>query len=86
MLLTALLGSREAFEAEVSGYVLTVWLSPHVRRLREAVCELLRYVVPANMGMLVISVYNTHRQLGVMTHGAMRAHTHEQLKQEVDLV
>ena len=82
-LLTTLLGSREAFEIEIEGYRLTVWLSPHVRRFYQEVWELLRLIVPANLGVEVVSVYNTHGQLSVMTHGAMGGHTHRQLRSDI---
>ncbi|MCL2843599.1 MAG: YmfQ family protein [Oscillospiraceae bacterium] len=81
-LLTALLGSREDFEAEIEGYRLTVWIAPRVRGFYEAVWELLRLVVPANLGVEVVSIYNTHGQLSAMTHRAMRGHTHRQLREE----
>lgn len=85
-LMTTLLGSREEFEVEIVGYQLTVWLSPRVRRFQEAVWELLRLIVPANLGVEVISIYNTHGQLSAMTHSAMRGYTHWQLRNEEDLV
>jgi len=84
--LTALTGRREAYEAELNGLTLTVWLAPTWRWMREAVWDLMRWVVPANIEMRLISVYNTHRQLGAMTHRQMAAMTHKRLRSEVDLI
>jgi len=83
--LTALAGS-EGYAAERAELTLTVWLRPAWRSLRDAVWTLMRHIVPANIEMRLILVYNTHGDLRAFTHRKMGAYTHAQLRNEVKLV
>ena len=83
--LTALTGSEKAYRAELSGLRLEVSLGPAWRELWDVVWEMMLYVVPANIEMRVIRVYNTHGGLGAMTHGEMGAYTHRELRAEVEV-
>ena len=78
-------GSEEAYEARVSGFSMEVRLLPRWRGLEEAVWELIRWVVPANIEARVVPVFRSHGVLGAMTHRAMGAHTHWQLRNEVEI-
>jgi len=83
--LTALMGTEQAYEASLSGLTLTVWIMPNWRWMRGAVWDLMQWVVPANIEMRLLNVYNTHGQFRALTHGEMRAWTHRKLRSEVDL-
>ena len=85
MFLYALTGDREAFSAELHEFTLTVRLFPRWRGMEAAVWTLLRHMVPANIGIDFIPVFRTHRTLQGWTHGGLSKHTHQQLRNEVDL-
>ena len=82
--LTALTGTREAFRAELSGFALELRLMPNWRWMQNAVRDLMWRVLPANIGVQLISVYNTHGDLGRWRHGEMRAFTHEGLRSKIE--
>ena len=84
-LLTALTGSEAAYQAELDGFRLTVWLKPAWRWMRATMWDLARYMVPANIELRIISVYNTHAGLSAMTHKQLSTRTHTELRNEVDL-
>lgn len=48
----------------------------------EAVGEMLERIVPMNMLLTVELLYNQHQELRQLTHGAMRAYTHDGLREE----
>ena len=84
--LTALVGSEEGYTAQLSELTLTVRLMPAWRGLRDATWTLMRHIVPANIEMHLILMYNAHGGLRAMTHGEMEAFTHERLRSEVELI
>lgn len=84
--LTALLGTEEAFCAEILGFTLAVLLRPAWWEMRDLVWDLMRYVVPANMEMHLITAHNTHGRLRMRTHGNLRVFTQAELRNEVELI
>ena len=45
--------------------------------------SLLNRVVPQNLIVTLLQLYNTHAELGRFTHSQLAAHTHDQLRNEV---
>lgn len=45
--------------------------------------SLLNRVVPQNLIVTLLQLYNTHAELGRFTHAQLAAHTHDQLRNEV---
>ena len=45
--------------------------------------SLLNRVVPQNMVVTLLQLYNTHAELGRFTHAQLAAYTHNQLRNEV---
>ena len=81
--MTSLIGDERGFDASISELVLEVRLFPRWRGMEQAVWELMSWVVPANVETRVILIFNSHREIGAMTHRQMAAYSHEQLRNEV---
>jgi len=82
--LTALTGDRGAFMTRLSGFRLEIALKAAWWDLKEAVWELARQVVPANIEVRLMVWLNRHRDISGRTHGALSEWTHGQIRNEVE--
>lgn len=85
-LLTTLCGENN-FEINLThlNYSLVVKLGLAKRHMFDEVWKLLKKIVPANLILDVIIMYNTHKVVGKVTHGYLRKYKHEQIRREVNL-
>lgn len=63
-------------------YALTVKLALGNENNAEAVSQLLRKMLPANM-MYNVMLFNTHSILNMYTHAQLSAYTHKQVREEI---
>jgi len=82
--LRTLTGSEDAFRAELDGFVLKLDLKAPWRKMEDAVFQLVRQMIPANIALNLVLSGNTHRDLSQKTHRQLGVHTHYQLRNEVD--
>lgn len=69
-------------EINYGAYSLKAKLELTNKKNVEAIGEMLERIVPMNMLLTVELLYNQHQELRQLTHGAMRAYTHEGLREE----
>jgi len=81
--LTALIGDQNGFAATLTGFQLEITLKPRWRGFQDAVWELVRQIVPANIAVQMVLVYRRHRELFAMTHRELGKYTHRQIRNEV---
>lgn len=81
--LNALLGEDHyVIELHKEPYTLRVLIELTVKRQFDAVQDLLREVVPANLRLIVELRYNQHMTIGQLTHGALAAYRHIEIREE----
>jgi len=81
--LNALLGEgKYVVELHKEPYTLRVLIELVVKRQFDAAKEMLREVVPANLSLTIELRYNQHQTLRPLTHGAMRAYRHIDIREE----
>lgn len=71
-------------ECDVKNFILKVRIALTARNNYDAVCEMLKKVVPANMVIDVSLMYNQHKKFVSYTHEQLKAFTHYQLRNEVE--
>jgi hypothetical protein len=64
-------------------YTLDVQISLIAKRQFETVKEMLLEIVPCNISLRCLLMYNTHRTLSAFTHKTLSVYTHRQLIEEV---
>lgn len=70
-------------EVEEGTYQLVVKIGLAAKNNFSDVDSLLNRVVPENMVITLLQLYNTHDKLGRFTHAQLSAFTHDQLRNEV---
>jgi hypothetical protein len=60
-----------------------VQISLKAKRQFETVYKMLLEIVPCNIALRCLLVYNTHKTVGRYTHGELAAFKHKQLIEEV---
>lgn len=70
-------------EVEEGTYQLVVKIGLAAKNNFSDVDSLLNRVVPENMVITLLQLYNTHAELGRFTHAQLAAFTHDQLRNEV---
>lgn len=81
--LNALLGEgKYVVELHKEPYTIEVWIELIVKRQFDAAQEMLRETIPANLSITVKLRYNQHQTLRILTHGAMRAYRHIDIREE----
>lgn len=70
-------------EVEEGTYQLVVKIGLAAKNNFSDVDSLLNRVVPQNMVVNLLQLYNTHAQLSAFTHAQLSAFTHDQLRNEV---
>lgn len=68
---------------DVISYQLLVKIGLAAKNNFNDVESLLNRVVPQNMVVTLLQLYNTHAELGRFTHAQLAAYTHNQLRNEV---
>jgi len=63
-------------------YTLRVLIELTVKRQFDAAKEMLREVLPANLHLIVELRYNQHMTVGQLTHGALSAYRHIDIREE----
>ncbi|WP_028988020.1 putative phage tail protein [Thermicanus aegyptius] len=82
--LDALLGpGKYVIELHKEPYTLRVLIELTVKRQFDAAQGMLREVVPANLRLIVELRYNQHITIGQLTHGALAAYRHIDIREEV---
>ena len=81
--LNALLGEgKYVVELHKEPYTLRVLIELVVKRQFDAAKEMLREVVPANLHLIVELRYNQHATVARLTHGALAAYKHIDIREE----
>lgn len=81
--LNALLGEGHyVIELHKEPYTLRVQIELTVKRQFDAVQQILREVVPANLRLIVELRYNQHMTIGQLTHGALAVYRHIDIREE----
>jgi Uncharacterized protein conserved in bacteria (DUF2313). len=81
--LNALLGEGHyVIELHKEPYTLRVQIELTVKRQFDAVQQILSEVVPANLRLIVELRYNQHMTIGQLTHGALAAYRHIDIREE----
>lgn len=81
--LDALLGEGHyVIELHKEPYTLTVKIELIVKRQFDTAQKMLREVVPANLNLIVELRYNQHMTVGQLTHGALAAYRHIDIREE----
>lgn len=70
-------------EVEEGTYQLVVKIGLAAKNNFSDVASLLDRVVPENMVVTLLQLYNTHGELGRFTHAQLSTFTHDQLRNEV---
>lgn len=70
-------------EVTYSEYKLKVMIELSVKRQFDIVDEMVRRIVPVNLLVEVVLLYNTHEILANYTHAQLSAWTHEHIRNEV---
>jgi len=81
-LLSGLFGTDEGFTVELDGLRLSVRLQVRLWEFEDAVRDMMRYIVPANIETRLILSMMTHGRLGGRTHRMLAAYTHSQLQRQ----
>lgn len=79
--LKILCGDNFVFEYGSEAYTLKVRLGLSNLWQYQVIKELLLKILPANISLDMEALYNTHGFFTAMTHGAMAAYTHEELRE-----
>jgi hypothetical protein len=81
--LDAMLGTGHyEIELHKEPYTLKVKIELIAKRQFDAAQEMLREVVPANLQLIVELRYNQHMTVGQLTHGALSAYRHIDIREE----
>lgn len=83
-ILQALCGAGNyAADIAVGSYHLVVKIGLAAKSNYRDVQSLLQQVIPANLTLELSQMYNTHAELGRLTHAQLAAYTHDYMRNEV---
>jgi len=74
---------KYSIDLNAGTYTIDIKIAIESKSVFDAVTEILKKMIPANMNGNVIIKWNTHSILSVYTHSALHSYTHTQLREEV---
>ena len=83
-ILTSLCGEGGySYDLSIAGQTCTIKLALTNKKMRDTVNERLDEILPLDLYLSVVIMYNQHLTFKSMTHTQMKAYTHQQLREEV---